>query len=96
MSGKASVVHLKKKNGKIVNEYDVYIGRKINNKYWQLPQSKFCNPFSIRQYEMKGMNKEAARKASIKAYKKYLEKNTFLKAHLFELVGKRFVVFFPL
>lgn len=46
----ATVVHLKRKNGEIVCDCDVYIGRACNMGGWRLPQSKWHNPFSVKQY----------------------------------------------
>lgn len=45
-----SVVRIQRKNGKIVQDCDVYIGRAVNRGGWNLPQSKWANPFSVKKY----------------------------------------------
>ena len=39
------VTKLKKEKGKLVYDYDTYIGPQISNKNWELPQSIFHNPY---------------------------------------------------
>ena len=39
------VTKLKKEKGKLVCGYDIYIGPRISNKNWELPQSIFHNPY---------------------------------------------------
>lgn len=46
-----TVVRLKRKNGKIVQDCDIYIGRRIYMGGWRLDQSKWANPYIIRKYE---------------------------------------------
>lgn len=41
----ASVVHIKRKNGEIIQNCDVYIGRRVYMGGWRLEQSKWANPF---------------------------------------------------
>src|SRR4051812_6655433 len=59
-------------------EYDIYIGRA--NKWLNLPQSKWANPFV--------MKNEADRDRVIKEYKEYLISNEQLMADLPELEDK--------
>lgn len=40
------VVRCRKRNGVIQDKFDVYIGRRINRGGWDLPASKWANPFS--------------------------------------------------
>lgn len=44
------VVHLKRKGGIIIQDCDIYIGRACNMGGWDLPQSKWHNPFTSKQY----------------------------------------------
>ena len=46
----ATVVHLKRKNGEIIQGCDVYIGRACNMGGWHLSQSKWHNPFPTKEY----------------------------------------------
>ena len=39
------VTKLRKEKGNLVYDYDTYIGPRINNKNWDLPESIFHNPF---------------------------------------------------
>ena len=43
----ATVVHLKRKNGAIVQDCDVYIGRAMYQGGWRLAASKWANPFRL-------------------------------------------------
>lgn len=43
------VVALRRKNGMVIQDCDVYIGRACARGGWALKQSKWHNPFSIRQ-----------------------------------------------
>ncbi|CAH6420013.1 Domain of unknown function (DUF4326)-containing protein [uncultured virus] len=45
-----TIVHLKRKNGQVIQDCDVYIGRAWNMGGWNLPQSKWHNPFTVKQY----------------------------------------------
>jgi len=46
----AIVVHLPRSKGKIVQDCDIYIGRVCNMGDWKLSQSKWHNPYSVKQY----------------------------------------------
>lgn len=50
-----TVVHLKRKGGVVVQDCDVYIGRACNTGGWNLKQSKWCNPFPVKQYQDKAI-----------------------------------------
>src|SRR4029078_12033378 len=45
-----SVVHISRKAGVIVQGCDIYIGRSCNMGGWALPESKWRNPYTVRQY----------------------------------------------
>lgn len=76
-----TVVRLKRKNGEIIQDCDVYIGRACYMGGRELEQSKWHNPFSINQYG-------SAEIACMK-YKEYILENKYLMGCLGELVGKR-------
>lgn len=46
-SGATRVVRLKRSKGKVVQGCDVYIGRAVERGGWNLPQSKWHNPFTV-------------------------------------------------
>jgi hypothetical protein len=75
------VVCLQRKNGKIVQDCDVYIGRRWIMGGWDLPQSKWANPYTIRQVG-------SAEKA-VRLYDEYVRESPHLMASLSELEGKR-------
>lgn len=45
-----SVVRIQRKNGTVVQDCDVYIGRSCTRGGWNLKQSKWHNPFSVQIY----------------------------------------------
>lgn len=47
----ATVVHLKRKDGQIIQGCDIYIGRACNMGGWHLPQSKWYNPYTVKKYQ---------------------------------------------
>lgn len=44
---RARVVKLERRNGVIVNPYDVYVGRECKRRGWNLERSKFANPYAV-------------------------------------------------
>lgn len=42
-----TVVRIRRENGHVVQDCDVYIGRACNRGGWDLPQSKWHNPFKF-------------------------------------------------
>jgi hypothetical protein len=76
-----TVVHLKRSKGVVVQDCDVYIGRNIYMGGWSLKQSKWANPFSIRQ--------SGSREASVTLYERWVREKPDLLECLPELVGKR-------
>ncbi|KAL9648785.1 hypothetical protein ABK040_003719 [Willaertia magna] len=77
---KIRVVKLQRKNGKIIQNCDVYIGRRIKRGGWDLPQSKWANPFTV--------NKCGSSEEAIKKYKEYILEKPELLKDLNELDGK--------
>lgn len=76
-----TVVRLRRRGGEVVQDCDVYIGREQQNGGWRLPQSKWANPYTVRQC---GTAEEAVRR-----YRRWLLKQPRLMASLKELRGKR-------
>jgi hypothetical protein len=76
------VVHLRRYRGKIVQDCDVYIGRKVCLGGWNLPFSKWGNPFSAHSL---GDNVPK----SVQLYEEYIRRNPHLLNDLPELKGKR-------
>ena len=76
-----TVVHLRRSKGEIVEDCDVYIGRACNMGGWRLAQSKWHNPYSV---------KEFGRDGALERYRTYIESNAkHLLDDLPELAGKR-------
>ena len=78
---KTTVVHLKRSHGKIIQDCDIYIGRRCNMGGWSLPDSKWANPFSIKEYG-------SAEKAIQKFKENILKNRQDLLDSLPELKGK--------
>lgn len=75
------VVHLRRLNGKTIQDCDIYIGRSCNMGGWSLSESKWHNPYSVKEY---------GRQEALNRYRKYIEMNTNnLLDDLHELAGKR-------
>jgi hypothetical protein len=64
----------------VVQGCDVYIGRACHRGGWRLPQSRWHNPFTIRQC--------GSRRAACEAYRRYLLASEELMAALPELAGQ--------
>jgi hypothetical protein len=76
-----TVVHLRRSKGKVTQDCDVYIGRACNMGGWLLKQSKWHNPYSVKQY---------GRDGALNRYRTYIESNSNnLMDDLHELGGKR-------
>ena len=77
---KAKIVRIRRKNGKIIQDCDVYVGRACYQGGWKLPKSKWANPFKVSEC---GSAEEACRK-----YRSYLLNDPALVVSLSELCGK--------
>ena len=75
-----TVVHLKRKNGQVVQDCDVYIGRACNQGGWHLPQSYWYNPYSVQKY---------GREEALRLYREHVIKLPNFLARLQELGSKR-------
>ena len=93
------VVKLKRSGGKIVQDCDVYIGRRIAMGGWNLPQSKWANPFKLKDFERTseekygkekdgGKGPTAGMKKLLEAYYSYVVSKKELIDSLPELDGK--------
>lgn len=76
------VVRLKRSKGKIIQDCDVYIGRACNRGGWNLPTSKWANPFPLWRYDYD-------RKLVNEMYKNYIKHRLDLLTSLHELKGQR-------
>ncbi|SPN79294.1 Hypothetical protein ZAZAV_254 [Cedratvirus Zaza IHUMI] len=74
------VVKIARKNGQVVQGCDVYIGRACYMGGWQLPKSKWANPFSVKEYG-------SAEKA-VEKFEEYLLSHDDLMEDIGELKGK--------
>ena len=80
MADKTRVVRIRRSGSRIVQDCDVYIGRACTKGGWNLPQSKWANPYTIAR--------EGSAKAAIEKYRAYLLKSPALLDSLEELRGK--------
>jgi len=58
------VVHLKRKDGAVVQDCDVYIGRACNMGGWRLPKSVWANPFPA--------GKKFSREDAVRLYRQHI------------------------
>lgn len=75
------VVHLKRKGGIEVEGCDIYIGRAIRMAGWNLPTSKWSNPFRLKDY---GNDRQKV----LDIYEAHVRAKPELMASLGELEGK--------
>ena len=86
----ATVVRLKRSGGKIVQDCDVYIGRRLTMGGWDLKESIWANPYSIKELKLKhpSWSDDKLRRKIIEKYKWYLLNSPELMKRLPELKGK--------
>lgn len=81
---KPEVVKICRKEGKVIQDCDVYIGRACFRGGWELKQSEFHNPFSVNKF---------GREKSIELYENYLrqkiEEDETWKEKIRNLEGKK-------
>jgi len=75
-----TVVRLRRKNGVVVQDCDVYIGRRCTQGGWSLADSKWRNPFTIRDY--------GSAAAAVEKYRQYICDYPELLKQVHELKGK--------
>lgn len=78
-----TVVHLCRKNGKVVQDCDIYIGRMCTMGGWNLQKSKWANPFKPEGKKKKDFE------ACVQKYREWVVKQPELMGSLKELQGKR-------
>jgi len=57
--GKTAVVRIRRSKGEVVQDCDVYIGRRLTMGGWRLSESEWANPFTVKAC---GSREEACRK----------------------------------
>ena len=72
-------VRIQRKNGQIITNCDVYIGRSCYYGGWKLPASIWQNPYSVTTY---------GRDEALRLYREYIIKRKDLLGRLEELRGK--------
>ena len=77
------VVHTKRYRGDVIQDCDVYIGRENRLGGWNLPQSKWANPFTNKEYKDK--------EHRLQLYRQHILSTPELLGSLQELKGKRYV-----
>ncbi len=77
-----TVVKIQRRGGQVVQDCDIYIGRRVARGGWDLPASKWANPYSVAAC---GGSAERA----VALYGTYLLTKPELVAALGELRGKR-------
>ncbi len=76
-----TIVRIKRQNGEIVQDCDVYIGRACFRGGWELKQSKWHNPFKL------GQNANTIEEI-LELYRAHVLKSPHLMKTLHELRGK--------
>ena len=74
-----SVVRIRRSGGKIVQDSDCYIGRRCTMGGWNLPQSKWANPYTVKEY---------GREEALRKYEEYVRNTPELWNKLEELDSK--------
>lgn len=72
----AKVVRIQRKGGQVIQDCDVYIGRACNMGGWNLPQSKWHNPFSAKKY---------GREKCLEMYREYITSKIRENPELYDL-----------
>lgn len=75
-----TVVRIRRKNNQVVQWCDVYIGRAQNQGGWNLPQSKWHNPFYL--------NDNGSVASTLQKYERHIRSNPDLMRAIPELQGK--------
>lgn len=75
-----TVVRIRRKDGMIIQNCDVYIGRAMYQGGWKLQKSIWANPFKV--------NKDGTREEVLELYKNYVLTSPELMSKLHELNGK--------
>jgi hypothetical protein len=78
--GRTRVVRMQRSGGRVVQSCDVYIGRRWTMGGWDLPQSKWANPFTVK--------KAGSAAKAVELYEEHIRQSPQLLASLAELEGK--------
>lgn len=76
-----TVVKLKMRHGKVLQGCDIYIGRECSRGGWNLPESKWHNPYRV--------TPQRSVKNAVKLFEIYIRSNTKLLEDIEELFGKK-------
>lgn len=83
------IVKLQRKNGAVVQDCEVYIGRACYRGGWELPQSKWHNPFSVNGEKKANFTISDSQARTVVCTKYYHHiKQSQLKTQLCELRGR--------
>ena len=74
------VVRLRRRGGRVVQDCDVYIGRECKMGGWQLPASKWANPYTVAAC--------GTAEVAVERYRQYIMRNKLLLDDIGELRGK--------
>jgi len=75
-----TVVKIRRRGGVVVQGCDVYIGRACFRGGWELPQSKWYNPFTVLS--------SGSAAAAVRSYERYIRDQPDLLESIPELYGK--------
>lgn len=81
METSTKVVSCRKKNGKYISEFDIYIGRNVSRGHTNFTKSKWFNPYKV--------GKDGTIEDVLYKYKSYVLSQPNLVKDLYELKGKR-------
>ena len=76
-----TVVRMKRSHGRVVQDCDVYIGRRWTVGGWDLPQSPWANPFTVKECGSVGR--------AVARFREYILNKPELLSRIHELGGKR-------
>jgi hypothetical protein len=82
ITASTKVVQLKRKGGIVIQDCEIYIGRRVNMGGWNLPESKWHNPFK------RASDAPQDKLAAIAQYEQYVRSRPDLMRSLPELEGK--------
>jgi hypothetical protein len=78
-----TVVRMRRSGGRVTQDCDVYIGRACFRGGWELPESKWHNPFSVASCGAGGVE------LAVQKFEHYIRGRPDLLAALPELAGRR-------
>lgn len=75
-----TIVRIRREKGEVVQDCDVYVGRRCSMGGWSLENSIWANPFSVKEHGLK---------KALKKYRKHVTENEELMSRIPELIGKQ-------